>query len=49
MIAELAPGVAVPFAAIETLIAMKEATGRARDMDDVQHLRMILEELRRNE
>jgi hypothetical protein len=28
---------------IPTLIRMKELAGRARDADDIQHLRMILE------
>lgn len=43
MVAELAPGLEVPFVSIETLIAMKEATGRPRDRDDAEHLRSILE------
>lgn len=44
LVAEIAPGLRVPFARIETLIAMKEATGRVRDRDDIEHLRMILDE-----
>ncbi|MGI9188899.1 MAG: hypothetical protein ACR2F9_02040 [Longimicrobiaceae bacterium] len=47
--AELGAGVEVRFVRLETLIAMKEATGRARDRDDAEHLRQILQELRRNE
>lgn len=43
MEAEIVPGLNVRFAQITTLIAMKEATGRARDQDDAQHLRMILQ------
>jgi hypothetical protein len=29
------------------LIAMKEVAGRPRDVDDIQHLRWIMEELNR--
>ncbi len=42
--AELSPGTVVRFVSIPTLIAMKELANRARDRDDVEHLRMILEE-----
>ena len=38
------PGLDVRFVSVQTLIAMKEATGRARDTDDVEHLKRILEE-----
>ena len=41
---ELAPGSFVRFVSIPALIAMKEVAGRARDVDDIQHLRWILEE-----
>jgi len=41
---EIAPGLLVHFVRIETLIAMKEAVNRPRDIDDVQHLRWILED-----
>lgn len=41
---ELAPGLSVRFVSIPTLIAMKEAANRPRDLDDIQHLRWILEE-----
>jgi predicted nucleotidyltransferase len=44
LVADLAPGLEVRFVAIETLIRMKESTGRARDLDDVVHLRWILDE-----
>ncbi len=45
--AELSPGAAVRFVSIPTLIAMKEIANRARDRDDIEHLRMILEEQRK--
>ena len=41
---ELAPGSFVRFVSIPALIAMKEVAGRPRDVDDIQHLRWILEE-----
>ena len=41
---ELAPGLPVGFVSIPTLIRMKEAAGRPRDLDDIQHLRWILNE-----
>lgn len=43
LLAELAPGLEVPFVALDTLIEMKRRTGRGRDEDDVRHLRWILE------
>jgi len=46
---ELAPGVNVRFVSLPTLIAMKEAANRPRDIDDVQHLRWILEENKSDE
>lgn len=45
----LAPGVSVRFVSLPTLISMKEAADRPRDRDDVQHLRWILEEEKRDE
>jgi len=42
-VAEIEPRLRIGFAHIEALIAMKEAAGRARDRDDVEHLRMILD------
>ena len=41
---ELAPGLSVRFVSLPTLIAMKEQANRPRDLDDLQHLRWILEE-----
>ena len=38
-----------PTARRPTLIAMKQLANRPRDLDDVEHLRMIMEERRRNE
>lgn len=42
--AELAPGLEVRFVGIPALIKMKEAAGRTRDHDDIQHLRWLLRE-----
>ena len=44
MVGELLPGLSVRFVSIPTLIRMKEAAGRPRDQDDIQHLRWILED-----
>ena len=41
---ELAPGLTVRFVSIPALIAMKQVANRPRDVDDIQHLRWILEE-----
>ncbi|EIT71379.1 MULTISPECIES: nucleotidyl transferase AbiEii/AbiGii toxin family protein [Hydrocarboniphaga] len=41
---ELLPGLPVRFVCIPTLIAMKRQAGRARDLDDIQHLQWILDE-----
>lgn len=46
---EVAPGLTVRFVSIPTLIAMKQVAKRPRDLDDIEHLRMIMEEKRRNE
>lgn len=46
---EMSPGVNVRFVSLPTLIAMKEATGRPRDIDDVQHLRWIQKEKKPDE
>jgi len=47
MEAEIAPGVTVRFVSIATLIVMKQQAGRAKDLDDIEHLRMILDEGKR--
>jgi len=44
---ELAPGLTVRFVSISTLIAMKQLANRPRDLDDIEHLRMIIEERHR--
>lgn len=41
---ELSPGLTVPFVQLETLIRMKDDVGRPGDLEDVQHLRWILED-----
>ena len=46
---ELSPGVDMRFVSLPTLIAMKEAANRPRDIDDVQHLRWIQEEKKSDE
>ena len=46
---ELAPGLTVRFVSIPALIAMKQLANRPRDHDDIEHLKLILEEKRRNE
>jgi hypothetical protein len=46
---ELAPGLIVRFVSIPALIEMKKLANRPRDLDDIEHLRMILEEQSRNE
>jgi hypothetical protein len=37
------------FVSIPALIAMKQLANRPRDLDDIEHLRLIMEEKRRNE
>jgi hypothetical protein len=44
---ELAPGLTVRFVSISTLIAMKHLANRPRDLDDIEHLRMIVDEKHR--
>lgn len=41
---ELVPGLIVRFVSLPTLIALKEEANRPRDLDELQHLRWILEE-----
>jgi len=48
MHAEIAPGLAVRFVSIDTLIAMKEQVGRANDLDDIEHLRILRDERNRS-
>lgn len=40
---ELLPGVTACFVSIPTLIHMKQAAGRPRDLDDIQHLEWLQE------
>ncbi|MCK9538290.1 hypothetical protein [Dokdonella sp.] len=40
---ELLPGLTVRFVSISTLIRMKQVAGRARDLDDIEHLRQLQE------
>lgn len=40
---ELLPGIVARFVSIPTLIRMKQAAGRPRDLDDIQHLSWIQE------
>jgi len=44
LIGELLPGLSTRFVRIETLILMKEAAGRAKDIDDVRQLRLLQQE-----
>ena len=44
MLGELLAGLRVRFVSIPTLIDMKERANRPRDLDDIQHLRWILED-----
>ena len=46
---EVAPGLTVRFVSIPALIAMKRLAKRPRDLDDIEHLQLIIEEKRRNE
>jgi hypothetical protein len=41
---EVSPDLMVPFVQLKTLIRMKDAVGRPSDLEDVQHLRWILED-----
>lgn len=40
---EIEPGLSMRFVDVRTLIAMKERAGRAKDIDDIAHLRQLLE------
>jgi len=46
---ELLSGLTARFVSIPALIRMKEAANRPRDVDDIQHLRWILEDQNRHE
>ena len=46
---ELLSGLYARFVSIPALIRMKEAANRPRDIDDIQHLRWILEDQNRHE
>jgi hypothetical protein len=46
---ELAPGLTVRFVSIPGLIAMKKLANRTQDLDDIEHLQLILDEKRRDE
>jgi hypothetical protein len=44
---EVAAGLTMRFVDLATLIAMKEQAGRAKDLDDVAHLRLLQADERR--
>lgn len=44
---KLAPGLTVRFVSIPTLIKMKKLANRPKDLDDIEHLRTIAKEKRR--
>jgi hypothetical protein len=44
LVAEVAPSIPARFVPLSVLIAMKEAAGRPRDLDDLQHLKWIRED-----
>jgi len=44
MVGDLARGLSVRFVSLPTLIVMKQEAGRPRDLDDIQHLRWLLED-----
>ena len=41
MLADIAPGLAARFVDAQTLIQMKQQAGRPRDLDDIEHLRIL--------
>ena len=49
LLGEVAPELEARFVSITALIAMKQASGRPRDLDDIQHLRWILEDAKPHE
>lgn len=44
MIGEVLPGLNARFVSIETLIRMKESSGRERDWEDVRQLKLLMED-----
>lgn len=44
LVADVAPGVEMRFVRLQTLIEMKEASGRPLDLDDALHLKWIAEQ-----
>ncbi len=46
---ELRPGLLARFVSLPALIRMKEAANRPRDVDDIQHLRWLLEDQEHHE
>lgn len=46
---EILPDINTRFLSLETLIRMKEQAGRNKDLDDIQHLRWILDEKSRDD
>ncbi len=44
MIGEALPGLNLRFVSLDTLIRMKETTGREKDSEDVRQLKLLLED-----
>lgn len=44
-IIELSPDISFKVVSLNTLILMKQAAGRAKDMDDIEHLKMIRDKI----
>lgn len=45
LVGEVGPGNLAHFVCLQTLIRMKEATGRPKDEDDIRHLKLLMENL----
>jgi hypothetical protein len=43
-----APGLSVRFLSIDTLVSMKRSAGRAKDLDDIERLQIVLQESKRS-